>query len=325
MFGRRKESILIIKIDGLRGFIAAEPLFETLRDRFSEADISLLTLPGLRQIAQVSPYFDRIATLPDMTNSADRKAFAKRLATAKFTKVYDLSNNKHSRKIRASFRPFGPKCEVADAPEKRPRNAPPTRSLPSFENLSASLGMDEHTRLPDLDWALTARRDSANMSPSWFGISNAYGLLAPGLVAEQRWPASHYSELSSLCLQAGITPVLIGPKEIHSIGDEICERVPEVVDLIGKTDYLQVIALAHEAGFFVSDMADEADLCIAVGASGVLIHSENDANAPDLKGDVMRITAKDAKIDEVDARYVWQYLNNMGLISADRAQNAASR
>ena len=71
--------------------------------------------------------------------------------------------------------------------------------------------------------------------------------------------------------QSGFMPVLAGPKELHSFADEVAHEAPQLVDLTGKADLLQLAALAHEAGFFVTDAAEEVHLAVSVGCMGVLI------------------------------------------------------
>ncbi len=184
--------------------------------------------------------------------------------------------------------------------------------------LIAETGLKATERLPDFRWALTARKDSANMQPSWFGVAGAFGMLLPGSNPERRWPAANYAQLAKLMSRAHIMPVMSGGKELHSFGDEIAHEAPEIVDLTGKTDHLQLAALAQEAAFFVSDDAEEMHLAVSVGCSGVIIRKANEQAGAPAGRHVVTLTAKDG-LAEAAPEFVWRTLQNMGLIPDARA------
>ena len=329
MLGRKQTNILVIKTDSLAAFVAAEPAFEAIRDAHQKSKISLLTAPGLQRIARASPYFDQVAAMPDFRDGEARKAFLKQLKSAKFEKVYDLAGDDAGRRLRAAMGPFRPKWFAAEAAPKkngkrRAAAAPAlTVEAPRVDRMLASAGLSAPDRLPDLRWALNARKDSANMQPSWYGISGAFGLLLPGVEAERRWTASGYAGLAGIMARAGMMPVLAGPKELHGFADEIAHEAPQLVDLAGKTDHLQLAALAQEAAFFVSDDAEETHLALSVGCEGVLIARASAAASAEGRH-VVTLTAP-ADIGAVEPGFVWRTLSNMGLAPAeDRAPMLAS-
>ncbi len=322
MFGRKKENILVIKTDNLAGFVAAEPAFDSIRRAHPDATISLLTISPLQRVARASPYFDQVAAIPNFKDSEARKEFVRQLKNAKFERVYDLAADDAGKKLHGAMGPFRPRWfSAAPASKRRRGSSRAALATPSLTRLMQDAGLEEGDRLPDFHWALDARKDSANMKPSWYGISGAYGLLLPGPDPEARWTARGYAGLATIMATAGYMPVLAGPKELHEFGDEIADAAPQLVDLSGKTDHLQLAALAHEASFFVSDQAEEMHLAVSVGCEGVLIASgaASDAAAPHGRH-VVTLTTSDGP-DSVDAAFVWRTLSNMGLIavSADDA------
>ena len=325
MFGRKSENILIIKTDGLAAFVAAEPLFESIRTSNANAKISLLTRPGLQRIARASPYFDQVAAMPDFREAAARQAFVRQLKGSKFARVFDLSANDEAKKLHGAMGPFRPKWHAVDPPPKQRNKKPATSALPDFSRFYSEAGLEAPRRLPDFTWALSARKGSANMQPSWFGIAGVFGLLLPTIETERRWPATNYAQLAKTMAQARIMPVMAGGKELHAFGDEIAYATPEIVDLTGKCDHLQLTALAQEALFFVSDGAEEVHLALSVGCAGVLIKkAAEQALAP--KGrHVVTLTAND-QLGDAGADFVWRTLDNMGLMPGHRpAQRAAAR
>ena len=323
MFGRRKDNILVVKTDTLAGFVAAEPVFEGIRQRHPDAVISLLTTSSLQRIAKAAPYFDQVAALPNAENQVEKKAFSKQLKAAKFSRVFDLSANDSSKFVQNALGPFGPKWFSVSPPARKPKTKSLAAMHPNPEKLCQASGVELPMRQPNFGWALASRKDSANMQPSWFGISGAYGLLAPGADEARRWPAEQYGALARLCVQNGVMPVLIGGQGLHVFGDLICEVTPEIVDLTGKTDHLQLAALAKEAQFFVTDAAEEAQLAAAVGAAGVLIKRRGEEALSPEGRHVITLTGQ-GDLSEVEARFVWQALNNMGLINAGHPQTFAA-
>lgn len=326
MFGRRQEHILVIKTDGLSAFIAAEPVFDEIRRVHAHAKISLLTSAGLQRIARAAPYFDQVAAMPDFRDAESRKAFVRQLKNAKFARVFDLSADEAARRLHGAFGPFRPKWCAAEPPP-RPRGrktaAAPACPGPAMGRFFAESGLSEPARLPDLHWAVAARKDSANMQPSWFGISGAFGLLLPGPEPERRWPASNYAQLARLMARAHLMPVLAGGKELHAFGDEIAHEAPEVVDLSGKTDHLQLAGLARDAAFFVSDDAEEMHLAVSVGCAGVIIRKAAEAHSAPTGRHVVTLTAP-ADLSEAKPDFVWRTLENMGLIPAGAAPARAA-
>ncbi len=314
MLGRKQDNILVVKTDGLTAFVAADAAFEAIRNTHAKAKISLLTTPGLQRIARASPYFDQVAALPNLKDAEARKDFVRQLKTSKFERVYDLCGNESARRLKASLGPFGPKWFSAEPAGKASKGAPVTP--PNFDKLAMSAGLSIDDKLPNLSWAVTARKDSANMQPSWYGISGAFGLLLPGEGEAGRWSAAGYAGLAREMSQAGIMPVLAGSKALHHFGDEIAHEAPQLVDLTGKTDHLQLAALAQEAAFFVSDCAEELQLALSVGCEGVVICSAKHPFSAEGRH-IVTMTAppeRGSGLADVDPAFVWRTLNNMGLI-----------
>jgi ADP-heptose:LPS heptosyltransferase len=320
MLGRRSENILIVKLDGLSSFVQAEPLFEAIRDANPQAKISLLTTPSLQRVARAAPYFDQVAAAPDFKVPEAKQAFIRQLKGAKFARIFDLSANEESARLKLALGPFGPKWFAVDA-SKRKSKKNYGEVGPELTKFLSETGVKAPARLPDFSWALTARKDSANMQPSWFGVSGPFGLLLPGSEGERRWPARNYAELAHRMAQAKLMPVMAGGKELHSFGDEIAHEAPEVVDLCGKTDHLQLSALAQEAAFFVTDSSEELHLALAVGCAGVILRKSAEHHASPMGRHVVTLTARE-NLGEANADFVWRTLQNMGLIPDLRPQPA---
>ena len=179
MFGRKKSNILVIKTDSLVGFVDAEPAFDAIRSAHPDAMISLLTIPSLQRVARASSYFDQVAAMPNFRDAEARKEFVRQLKNAKFERVYDLAGDEAAKRLHSAMGPFRPKWFAA-APARRKRRGVSLAAPPALERMMNDAGIERDGRLPDFRWALEARKDSANMKPSWYGISGPFGLLLPG-------------------------------------------------------------------------------------------------------------------------------------------------
>ncbi|MFZ5619206.1 MAG: glycosyltransferase family 9 protein [Pseudomonadota bacterium] len=320
----RTQNILVIKTDGLAAFVAAEPLYEAIRTAHPGARISLLTQNHLQRVARASPYFDQVAAMPDFRDVEAKKAFVKQVRASHFSYIYDLAANEDARRLYAALGLFRPKWRsVAPASRSARKKGTPEQGLPDTSKFSSSMGLDAPSRLPDFGWALATRRDSANMQPSWFGISGVYGLLMPGLDESRRWPAARYAELARMMAKKGVMPVMVGAKELHAFADETAHAAPELVDITGKADHLQLVALAQSAAFFVSDAAEEVHLAVSVGCAGVLIRKAGEEHLSPKGRNIITLTTK-AAMDEAKPEYVWRALENMGLIPKGSANPRAA-
>ncbi|MFN0023574.1 MAG: glycosyltransferase family 9 protein [Parvularculaceae bacterium] len=321
---RRSDNILVIKTDGLAAFVAAEPLFEAIRASHPGARISLLTQQHLQRVARASPYFDQVAAMPDFREADARKAFIKQVQSSGFACIYDLAANEEARRLYAALGPFRPKWRsVAPASRSARTRGAPEEGLPNTAKFSAAVGLGAHARLPDFTWALATRKDSANMQPSWFGISGVYGLLMPGVDETRRWPAGRYAELARMMAKKGVMPVMVGAKELHVFADDVANGAPELVDITGKTDHLQLVALAQTAAFFVSDAAEEVHLAVSVGCAGVLIRKAGEEHLSPKGRNVITLTTRD-NMGDASSDFVWRALTNMGLIPKGSANPRAA-
>lgn len=272
-----------------------------------------MTAPDLQRVARSSPYFDQVAAMPDLRDAESRKAFVKQLKASKFERVYDLAADEAGRKLYGAMGMFRPKWHSAAPAPKKSSKAKPQALLPDVNTMLEGAGLETPERLPDFRWAIATRKDSANMQPSWYGISGPFGLLLPGENPDHRWPANSYAEFANIMAHTGFMPVLAGAKSLHNFGDEIAHHAPQLVDLTGKTDHLQLAALAQEAAFFVSDDAPEMHLAVSVGCQGVMTANAKSPPPAPVGRHVVTLTASD-DLGAIEPHFIWRTLSNMGLI-----------
>ncbi|MEL6789662.1 MAG: hypothetical protein AAFO78_03715 [Pseudomonadota bacterium] len=313
MAAQKNSRILVIMTDSLASFVASEPIFEEIRNAHPEATISLLTTKALERLARSAPYFDQIAASPPLHDKATRQNLINQVRKTRFSKVFDLSGGEASRRLSTGLGWRKPKWVSMGGgrPDRSLRSG--VDRLGDVAKFCAGGDLANPARYPSLGWSLDTRKDSANMQPSWYGLNSAYGLLLVSDDNRQRMAASQYAQLANLMSGAGIIPVLIGDTSLNDFGDDIAAEAPDLVDLTGKSDHLQLASLARNASFFVSDLADEMYLALSVGCDGVLVSPYEDQDLPISGRHVVRIAPAPGRAGDVDPHQIWQTVRNMGL------------
>ena len=328
--------VLVLKQEGLRQFVEAEPAFAAIRAAHPGAHVDLITTQGFGRLAKGSPYFDRVLAAGAFESKGQQKQFFSQLKKMGYDTVYDLDGTRETLDIRSALTGFrGPKWvgpkKVMTKPGRQVGFAGP-----AMRKLLSDNGLEVQHRLPDLSFATDGRKDAANMQPSWFGISGAFALLVPAFHPERRWPAQAWAHLASEVAGAGIKPVVIGDQSLtpfaHEVGHLMAHRAQAtgqgagtanaLVDLTGKADLAQIAMLAKQASFFVANAAEELHLATSVGCPGlVLLHPSEAAQADALFGrEVVKMTAED--MTTLDPKMAVTMLHSMGLLGAE-ARRAA--
>ena len=331
----RESRVLVLKQDGLRHFVEAEPAFAAIRAQHPGAHIDLITTQGFGRLAKGSPYFDRVLAAGGLDDKAARKHFLVQLKKMGYDLVYDLDGTRETLDIRSALTGFrGPKWIGPKKVVSKPGRAQGFAG-PAMRKLLADAGLAVQHRLPDLSFATEGRGEAANMQPTWFGVSGPFALLIPAFQPERRWPAEAWAQLAAQVAAAGVVPVVIGHESLtpfaHEIGHALARTARPgtanaLVDLTGKADLAQVAMLAKRAGFFVSNVAEELHLAVAVGCPGlVLLHPAEAAQADALFGrEVVKLTADD--MSRLDPAMAVSMLSSMGLLAAaPRAAAPAER
>ena len=329
----KKNRILVLKAAGLSQFVEAEPAFAAIRQAHKGAPIDLLTSHSYGRLAKGANYFDRVLAAGPFNDAAARKNFLTQLKKQGYAAVYDFDGTQASEQIRKSMSGWGsPKWIGPKKVINRPRNAGelvPSFSGPAMRKMLSDSGIEVEERLPDLSWALSGRKDAANMRPSWYGISGEFALLLPARDEERRWPAEYYAELASEMVRRGVTPVLCGNADMKTFGNDVTQMMVQIgpkggaralVDLTDKTDLAQLAALAKEATFFFSGVTEEVYLTLALGCSGILLTTpDTDADTDVLFGrDVIRMSAHN--MANLEPEVAIKMLISMGVLPAEHVE-----
>lgn len=325
--------VLVIKQEGLRQFVEAEPAFATIRNAHRRSAIDLLTNPEFGRIAKGAPFFDRVLAGGSFAEKTALKQMVAQLKRIGYGRIYDLDGTRATMDLKGAMTGFrGPKWVGPRRIMTRQNRPGIDFPAASMRKMLADAELPVEHRLPDLSWALDARKDAANMQPSWFGLSGAYCLLLPADDSAERWPASHYAQVAQqLFEQFGLLSVIMGPETLTPFAQEVMLEVSSrsrqagrmvVVDLTGKADLAQMAMLATNCEFFVAGLGEPLHLSVSVGAKGVvLVRDGQSADVDSLFGRaVIKLTSSD--MTKLDPAMVVTMLRSMGVVGEPVLQRA---
>ncbi|GGY55055.1 heptosyltransferase [Parvularcula lutaonensis] len=327
---RGASRVLVVKREGMRSFVEAEPIFQAIREAHPDATIDLVTGPALQRLAKTAPYFDRVvATRPNLAPQ-ERKEFSRQLKRVGYGMAYDLDGTKESMELRAAMRGFrAPTWVGPKKPVDRNKRLLANSALmgPGMRKMLRDSGLPLEERLPRLSWMGEDTNASANLDPSWFGISGPFGLFVPASNPAHRWPAEHYGEVAAAMGGEGITPVIVGGQDLGPFAYDVMQHAAELsratgraaIDLTGKADAAQLAVLARHARFFLAGPSEELHLIAASGTPGVvLVPASEDMQSDALYGrEVVKLTASNMK--NLTSDLAIMTLRNMGLIRGQSA------
>ncbi len=131
-----------------------------------------------------------------------------------------------------------------------------------------------------------------------FGVSGGGWLaFAPGAAygPAKQWPKEHFLELALAQTAAGWRIALVGTPKEAEITSWISSRVPGAVDLAGKTNLAQLMAVLAACDYAVANDSGAMHLSAAVGTPGVAVFGSTDPIATGPIGAHWRYIASDMK------------------------------
>jgi ADP-heptose:LPS heptosyltransferase len=266
------ERILVIKLSALGDFIQALGPMKAIREHHPEAHITLLTTKPYMTLGKLCGYFDAVweDARPKAWQVRRTLKLRQQLKSGNFDRVYDLQTSDRSSSY---FKLMGEKVKWSGIVRgcSHPHANPKRDYMHTIERQAEQLEMAGiyKTPLPDLSWATT--------DLSRFDLDNHFALLVPGGAPhrpEKRWPAEKYAELAHKLLERNIQPVMIGTAKEGDVLDEILDRCPDVLDLSGQTDFIEIAELARKAKFAIGNDTGPMHLISFVGCKSIVLYSK---------------------------------------------------
>lgn len=268
------DSILVIKHGALGDIILATAAFKAIRRHYPDAHITLLTSKPYAGLLAQSPYFNDIWTdsKPKWYHYHALAELRGLLNRRRWNFVYDLQCSRRTRLYPWLFRRPWPSMSTSNRWVSHPRG-PYDVNVHAMTNLGRQLAAlnIEMEPIPDLTWL--SDDVSALIAPIG---GKRYALLVPGGAAhrlEKRWPAEHYASLAAELVRKGITPMLIGTDAEKQVLDSIATRVPQALNVGGKTSIAQVATLARGAALAVGNDTGPMHVIAAAGCPSTVLFS----------------------------------------------------
>ena len=256
-----KQYILIIKHGALGDMMIATAGFAAIRAAYPAAHIVCLTTRPYAELLAKSPYFNEI-WIDAKPRIWDRAAIARlrtMLNSYRWHTVFDLQGSQRSTFYQWLIaRPWPPISNISRLTKLSCRD-PLRKTRHAFDNLERQLQIAGlRIEKPDISWIhenidhllldilLASNSDASSSNPPLA----RYALLVPGGAPHRpakRWPADHYAALAQELVQRKITPILIGTKAEEKELSLIASRVPQSVNLCGRTSITQLAELARGA------------------------------------------------------------------------------
>lgn len=262
------QRILLIQLGFLGDIVLSTPVIAEIRNRFPDAEISVLTTKlgvsllendplvtdcigydkrgaqrgpgGLFQLVRElrSRHFDRVYSLHRSYRTAVLTAFSGSRWSAGFTDAHGsflyssrLQRGRGGHQVERNLLILSKPGQEDDyLKENRER----FRSIP--------LRLYTRVGIPSGEDLMRAK-GGGEESP--LGIP--YVALAPGSVwATKQWPVSGYREVAQQLLDKGLRVVLLGNEQERALVNKLVSDLP-VIDLVGKTDLSELISVVQDA------------------------------------------------------------------------------
>ncbi len=274
------ECILVVQTGFLGDVVLTTPLLQVLRQRFPEAEVTLLVTPAAAPLMAHHPAVDRVEI--DDKRGADRGlrgmlALGRRLRRRR----YALALAAHK-----SWR-TGALLLLAGIPRRVGFAGAPAASLYT-ERVPRPLALHDCERLLQLmrPFGALGTTPQPSLALDQEACRQAHALLAPARATgrplagicpgsvwrTKRWPASAYAELVRRLEAAGYACVLLGSPDERELTRLVHERADgRGLDLGGATDLTVLAAVLAEMSVVVSNDSAPMHLATAVGVPQVAI------------------------------------------------------
>jgi ADP-heptose:LPS heptosyltransferase len=289
------KKVLIIKFAALGDFAQVFAPMRVIRDAHPGAEITLLTTPAYKKLAEASGLVDRIETDGRPASLIEAIGLVRRLRRARYDRVYDLQTSASSTRLWWMLLPRPPEWSGIARFGSHPQRRRDRNVMHNFDRMAdqlavAGIGPDYAlgaAPAADLSFAAAAALESAKAQGfstvgERFGLAPPFALIVPGASAsrpEKLWPVARYAALAKIILERGLGVGVLGGPEQQPLAEAINMTAPDAVDLTGvRCEQADFAGLGREAAFVVGGDTGPVHMATYAGAGGVMLLSTRVSN-----------------------------------------------
>jgi len=296
------QRLLVIKHGALGDFVQALGPMQAIREAHPQAHITLLTTAPFAELGRRSGYFDDVWIDPRPRWGLKQwLGLRAKLISGRFGRVYDLQTSGRSTRYFYLLPTPRPEWSGVGLGRSHPHANERRNLMHTLDRQAEQLRMAGISRVPppDLSWA--------DADIGRYKLEARFALLVPGGSAhrpEKRWPAERYATLARALIADGIQPVLIGTKTEADLIGTIKAEAPKAADLVGRTSFFDLAALARHAVAAVGNDTGPMHLFAVAGAPCLVLFSA--ASDPTLcapRGQQVRVI-RSSKLEDVSVEEV---------------------
>jgi ADP-heptose:LPS heptosyltransferase len=267
--------ILIIKHGAFGDFIQCLGAFKALREKHSDAEITLLTTKPFEKLALMTGYFDTV-WVDERGGLKKVLGLRQKILKTGFSFVYDLQNSDRTDWYFWMLFPRQPRwCGRVWGCSHR-HNTPHRGTMHTLDRIAEQMALVGLHDIPSptLDWMPHSQKN--------FDLPEKYALLVAGGAPhrpEKRWSVEGYTALAKHLLEQGILPVLLGTSADATQTDAIAALEPHVKNLTNQTDFVDIASLAKGAVVAVGNDTGPMHVIAIAGCKSIVLYG----NASDPK------------------------------------------
>ena len=275
------KNILIIKMSSLGDVLHTLPFVAVLRERFPKARLTWLVHPQFGAFVPEPPVVDEVIHFDKVKFNKlgiyDKWSYFREMRTLLHSKKFDLvidMQGLFKSAVLAAISGCDNRIGYCDMREgsgfvskaisgSHVRDHVIERYLDVARYLGCSINEIQFP-MPNLqkEWLAVEGKSEAVKKP--------YVVLVPGARWEtKKWPAEYFAKLANMILSVGKQVVLAGGPEEVSLGKQITDLAPRVVNMTGKTSQRELGALIQHCTAYIS--GDTGPLFIAAAMKKPLI------------------------------------------------------
>jgi ADP-heptose:LPS heptosyltransferase len=279
--------VVLLRASRIGDFLCTIPAFRALQAALPEAEITIITLPMLRDLAVRSPYFNHFAPFPGFPGIAEQLFEARR--TLDFLRQmqdehFDLAiqlqgSGVHSNpfmlllgaRFTAGFVRQGDPAGRLDAALPVPEGEHEVRRMLALTTFLGASPCGEQTEFPL--WP----EDHAEAQTLLAGLPRPLiGLHTSARDATRRWPLERFARVGAvLGYQSAGAVVILCEEEERAMAEDVAGQIREAggicVNLAGKTTLPVLGAVIARLAVFITNDTGPAHIAYALGVPTVTI------------------------------------------------------